>query len=118
EDGIRDGHVTGVQTCALPISTGVTFTEVHIGTSTFDGPNIPPNTRVDLPGGVGHVVLNEQTATTKGVDVRAIHVYVDNLAGYHGDVIIAVASTFDRGVAAAFLDTSAFALRAHISKIL
>src|SRR5690625_7792230 len=23
EDGIRDGHVTGVQTCALPISVGV-----------------------------------------------------------------------------------------------
>src|SRR5437870_8344927 len=23
EDGIRDGHVTGVQTCALPISRGV-----------------------------------------------------------------------------------------------
>src|SRR5439155_3503642 len=23
EDGIRDGHVTGVQTCALPISAGV-----------------------------------------------------------------------------------------------
>src|SRR5437870_12919598 len=23
EDGIRDGHVTGVQTCALPISHGV-----------------------------------------------------------------------------------------------
>src|SRR5439155_18363830 len=23
EDGIRDGHVTGVQTCALPIWTGV-----------------------------------------------------------------------------------------------
>src|SRR5207253_4997103 len=23
EDGIRDGHVTGVQTCALPISTGL-----------------------------------------------------------------------------------------------
>src|SRR5690625_7860637 len=22
EDGIRDGHVTGVQTCALPISSG------------------------------------------------------------------------------------------------
>src|SRR5439155_8087145 len=22
EDGIRDGHVTGVQTCALPISAG------------------------------------------------------------------------------------------------
>src|SRR5690625_6273443 len=26
EDGIRDGHVTGVQTCALPISTvGIPF---------------------------------------------------------------------------------------------
>src|SRR5207253_7504069 len=24
EDGIRDGHVTGVQTCALPISGGAT----------------------------------------------------------------------------------------------
>src|SRR5690625_1712768 len=23
EDGIRDGHVTGVQTCALPISLGI-----------------------------------------------------------------------------------------------
>src|SRR5439155_8595328 len=23
EDGIRDGHVTGVQTCALPISNGL-----------------------------------------------------------------------------------------------
>src|SRR5207253_5580022 len=26
EDGIRDGHVTGVQTCALPISSGTGFT--------------------------------------------------------------------------------------------
>src|SRR5439155_15163844 len=29
EDGIRDGHVTGVQTCALPISTGPRFTLAH-----------------------------------------------------------------------------------------
>src|SRR5437870_6498489 len=27
EDGIRDGHVTGVQTCALPISICHTWTE-------------------------------------------------------------------------------------------
>src|SRR5207253_6418642 len=26
EDGIRDGHVTGVQTCALPILTGLLYT--------------------------------------------------------------------------------------------
>src|SRR5439155_17148155 len=25
EDGIRDGHVTGVQTCALPISDGLSL---------------------------------------------------------------------------------------------
>src|SRR5207253_6433505 len=28
EDGIRDGHVTGVQTCALPISQRVGFLQV------------------------------------------------------------------------------------------
>src|SRR5690625_5432409 len=32
EDGIRDGHVTGVQTCALPISTvEVVMTILHAG---------------------------------------------------------------------------------------
>src|SRR5690625_7687912 len=33
QDGIRDGHVTGVQTCALPISEiekGLTFPDGHI----------------------------------------------------------------------------------------
>src|SRR5207253_6093580 len=30
-DGIRDGHVTGVQTCALPIST-VVETDIHFPT--------------------------------------------------------------------------------------
>src|SRR6266481_10075320 len=29
EDGIRDGTVTGVQTCALPISDGATLFEPH-----------------------------------------------------------------------------------------
>src|SRR5690625_6114114 len=28
EDGIRDGHVTGVQTCALPISIGLILNEL------------------------------------------------------------------------------------------
>src|SRR5439155_9859279 len=30
EDGIRDGHVTGVQTCALPISFKGTFPTTHL----------------------------------------------------------------------------------------
>src|SRR5437870_11862853 len=29
EDGIRDGHVTGVQTCALPIYGGLKLTELR-----------------------------------------------------------------------------------------
>src|SRR5207253_3752596 len=29
EDGIRDGHVTGVQTCALPISGRITYRSCH-----------------------------------------------------------------------------------------
>src|SRR6266702_7483479 len=29
EDGIRDGHVTGVQTCALPIFLGLAQSELH-----------------------------------------------------------------------------------------
>src|SRR6266568_7796339 len=34
EDGIRDGTVTGVQTCALPISDGPTST-IRLPSSTF-----------------------------------------------------------------------------------
>src|SRR5690606_39413818 len=30
EDGIRDFHVTGVQTCALPISTGTAPVEIEV----------------------------------------------------------------------------------------
>src|SRR5690625_7195981 len=45
EDGIRDGHVTGVQTCALPISAmypilekslGLTFTQLGMITLTLN----------------------------------------------------------------------------------
>src|SRR5207253_9804105 len=57
EDGIRDGHVTGVQTCALPISRasgafGVLVT-AHVSViglyrpPVFKGPN-PPQTIISL----------------------------------------------------------------------
>src|SRR5439155_14250580 len=41
EDGIRDGHVTGVQTCALPISSTVV---------TRRPPHSTPSTRHDSTG--------------------------------------------------------------------
>src|SRR5215510_15785639 len=31
EDGIRDGHVTGVQTCALPISHALGISDLQFG---------------------------------------------------------------------------------------
>src|SRR3984893_19106491 len=46
EDGIRDGHVTGVQTCALPICTpGATWKHVPTGSPS-------PRTRPRYPGTV------------------------------------------------------------------
>src|SRR5437660_5754978 len=38
EDGIRDGHVTGVQTCALPIWKGGSHTMVAPGRKTIGSP--------------------------------------------------------------------------------
>src|SRR5439155_11611609 len=39
EDGIRDGHVTGVQTCALPIyfEGGIVSATIKSGTNSFHG---------------------------------------------------------------------------------
>src|SRR5207253_6290230 len=55
EDGIRDGHVTGVQTCALPICAPT------IGCRLCDSDLEPPGGRFsDLPG--GWPVWNESTA--------------------------------------------------------
>src|SRR5437870_1328253 len=41
EDGIRDGHVTGVQTCALPISLGVDDPSRSCKVNTTSGSSTP-----------------------------------------------------------------------------
>ena len=46
EDGIRDGLVTGVQTCALPILTTSQTVYVYVSTST--SPNCTNNVSFDL----------------------------------------------------------------------
>src|SRR5690625_7470930 len=48
EDGIRDGHVTGVQTCALPISAP-TYSRTRAATTlvTACPPEAPPRTGSD-----------------------------------------------------------------------
>src|SRR5690625_3921760 len=40
EDGIRDGHVTGVQTCALPISVSAAVKKLP---DVFDATGVPPD---------------------------------------------------------------------------
>src|SRR5699024_11414721 len=65
EDGIRDRNVTGVQTCALPISEPrALFPETD---SWYTGANVQGKPRVVLPylGGVGSFdhMLNEQADT-------------------------------------------------------
>src|SRR5438876_6301846 len=49
EDGIRDGRVTGVQTCALPISVGLL--EKHPGA--VAAPEVAHHERLLLPGDLG-----------------------------------------------------------------
>src|SRR5690625_8032134 len=44
EDGIRDGHVTGVQTCALPISLATEGSGSSIRTESAEGPRRPSAT--------------------------------------------------------------------------
>src|SRR5207253_3541474 len=42
EDGIRDGHVTGVQTCALPISAFQTFHNIQTKRERMTTPTMAP----------------------------------------------------------------------------
>src|SRR5690606_2660226 len=64
EDGIRDFHVTGVQTCALPISIIQEIQRVHeagvapilIGTATIEAPEILSDKLT--AAGITHEVLN------------------------------------------------------------
>src|SRR5690625_5358895 len=51
EDGIRDGHVTGVQTCALPISAAVGAAAPAVAASGAVGCAGPDGG--DEPGGAG-----------------------------------------------------------------
>src|SRR5690625_7018073 len=49
EDGIRDGHVTGVQTCALPISKW----DKDSGTVDIDPSNVESANRIDIDAHAG-----------------------------------------------------------------
>src|SRR5690625_6542102 len=63
EDGIRDGHVTGVQTCALPIFTGCS--QAYTGPSTTQEREIETVSVVELDtSGELNVVTGDHAALT------------------------------------------------------
>src|SRR2546430_8119039 len=65
EDGIRDLTVTGVQTCALPISSGPTFGSTrtsHVSTSTRGG-----SEHETSPVAAPMVCARDRAARTNGV---------------------------------------------------
>src|SRR5207253_4977758 len=63
EDGIRDGHVTGVQTCALPISCRKPFT-VRMWTI-FESSHVP--LRIWLQA------IYLMCSSKKGISTRQLH---------------------------------------------
>src|SRR5690606_40709927 len=60
EDGIRDFHVTGVQTCALPISS----LRLLIPTRKFSGLPVAPRTKVPLPWRATRIPSRSHRRTT------------------------------------------------------
>ena len=106
--------------------SGVHFVNLTIGGTPISLPDPEPNTSVPLPNGVGHVVLNEQAVVAQpkitvgskkyapGLIVNAMHVYVDDLGGYHGDFVVGHAETVLRPVTA-LLSGYAFAAQARVA---
>src|SRR5207253_5648017 len=60
EDGIRDGHVTGVQTCALPISWGMEGNNNPKGAR----PILPPRRARERQTGTKEIALTPVDQTT------------------------------------------------------
>src|SRR5690606_40254040 len=63
EDGIRDFHVTGVQTCALPISDANGYADATV---TFDRvpddtPDVPVNIVAEYSGVEGNIEPSQDT---------------------------------------------------------
>src|SRR5437660_1753984 len=89
EDGIRDGHVTGVQACAVPILTVVSSVAVL---SEVSGSNTP---EVVLAVLEMLVVREESTFTTRVTDLLAPAVIVDRMSTrtHSGDVATSFAES-------------------------
>src|SRR5207253_10077885 len=89
EDGIRDGHVTGVQTCALPISIGFVAVPSQLGTdfitvlehilTPFGGTGWDPIIRSALDLQTGETVNLTYNGTTNTLTLQSTTTYVSDL---------------------------------------
>src|SRR5439155_11634497 len=62
EDGIRDGHVTGVQTCALPISTTAPRRRHRVDSLIlFEAVSLPQRDVTNLRRHTMHTTISKQT---------------------------------------------------------
>src|SRR5690606_34575951 len=85
EDGIRDFHVTGVQTCALPIYLKV----IALHSVGFDNVDVEAATRLGIPIGNTPGVLNKATAEIAlllmlTVSRKALHLHKKIVEGAWG----------------------------------
>src|SRR5207253_3733148 len=67
EDGIRDGHVTGVQTCALPIYIGTKSHNRHPARNGLVGCEAP--SIADHQTGTPHRPIDRQIIRDKSVEI-------------------------------------------------
>src|SRR5690625_3600025 len=79
EDGIRDGHVTGVQTCALPISECFRLEQIA-KQMLIDPPRLPhpPFDTVSLDGSAKFFFSNETDKTA------LVRIFVDPVSKLNG----------------------------------
>src|SRR5207253_7389904 len=75
EDGIRDGHVTGVQTCALPISSHLRFSSSQSTRAGGMGPSQPTAQPVDsaptCSASLSRQALRRHSSSVRAVCVNA-----------------------------------------------
>src|SRR5690625_7199089 len=91
EDGIRDGHVTGVQTCALPILASeslILTVSMNSSSSSWSSPSTSPNARKrwitsSVNPGVVKILVRYMSSSAEG-PVRSEERRVGRHAGGHG----------------------------------
>jgi len=116
------GSATAVDNHLTDGTTGTTFTNLQIAGTQITA-NPAPGTRIDLPFGIGYVVLNERTTVSpyffepQRLSVSAIHVHVNNLSGVQGDVNVAHAQT-GLGDSAGRLSGGAYIVAAFVQPVL